>query len=85
MEGVLLRARKRVVLAKRDDTIELEDLQTAVDAFIDPLDENLLALQEAAAVLACSDHRFLPERYRDADRTALRTAYDQARRLLGGK
>jgi SpoVK/Ycf46/Vps4 family AAA+-type ATPase len=82
VEAVLVRARERAVLAKRDDTLALEDLQTAVDAFIDPLDENLLALQECAAVLACSDRRFLPERYRDADRSALRTTYDQARRLL---
>jgi AAA+ superfamily predicted ATPase len=82
VEAVLVRARERAVLAKRDDSLALEDLQTAVDAFIDPLDENLLALQESAAVLACSDRRFLPERYRNADRPALRTAYETSRRLL---
>jgi hypothetical protein len=31
----------------------------------------LLALQELAAVLACSDRRHLPERYRSADRDKL--------------
>jgi AAA+ superfamily predicted ATPase len=82
VEAVLVRARERAVLAGHDDTLELEDLQTAVDAFIDPLDENLLLLQEAAAVLACSDRRFLPERYREVDRAALRTLYDTARRQL---
>lgn len=82
VEAVLVRARERAVLAKRDDTLALEDLQTAVDAFIDPLDENLLQLQEAAAVLACSDRRFLPERYREIDRTGLREAYDKARHRL---
>jgi hypothetical protein len=50
-----------------------------VDAFIDPLDPNLLALQELAAVLACSDRRYLPGRYRDADRTQLLEAYQHAR------
>jgi hypothetical protein len=35
-----------------------------------------------AAVLACSDRRFLPERYRESDRAALRLSYDEARRLL---
>ncbi|CAM3063763.1 ATP-binding protein [Rariglobus hedericola] len=82
VEAVLVRARERAVLAKRDDTLELEDLQTAVDAFIDPLDENLLALQEAAAVLACSDRRFLPENYQTMDRSVLRSAYESAKRML---
>jgi hypothetical protein len=82
VESVLVRARERAVLAGRKDGLELEDLRTAVDAFIDPLDENLLALQELAAVLACSDRRFLPERYAHADRTALREAYEAARRMI---
>ena len=42
-----------------------------MNSFIDPLDPNLLALQELAAVLACSDRRYLPERYRDTDRALL--------------
>ena len=82
VESVLVRARERAVLAGRGDALELADLQTAVDAFIDPLDENLLALQELAAVLACSDRRFLPERYAHADRAALREAYEAARRMV---
>ena len=82
VEAVLVRARERAVLSGHDDSIALEDLQIAVDAFIDPLDENLLALQELAAVLACSDRRFLPERFQHADRAALRTAYESARAIL---
>jgi len=31
----------------------------------------LLALQELAAVLACSDRRYLPEHFQKADRAAL--------------
>ncbi len=71
VEAILTRAKERAVLAKRDDDVQLGDLEEAVNSFIDPLDPELLALQELAAVLACSDRRYLPERYRDADRAAL--------------
>ena len=71
VEAILTRAKERAVLARRDDDVRLGDLEEAVNSFIDPLDPELLALQELAAVLACSDRRYLPERYRDADRAAL--------------
>ncbi len=71
VEAMLTRAKERAVLAKRDDDVQLADLEEAVNSFIDPLDPELLALQELAAVLACSDRRYLPERYRDADRASL--------------
>ena len=82
VESILVRARERAVLAGRVESLELDDLKTAVDTFIDPLDENLLALQELAAVLACSDKRFLPERYAAADRGEMREAYEAARRMV---
>ena len=68
IEAILVRAKERAVLAKRDAEVRVEDLRGAVQSFIDPLDADLLQLQELAAVLACSDRRFLPEAYRDADR-----------------
>jgi AAA+ superfamily predicted ATPase len=71
IEAILTRAKERAVLAKRDDDVQLADLEGAVDSFIDPLDPELLAMQELAAVLACSDRRYLPEKYRDADRATL--------------
>jgi len=71
VEAILTRAKERAVLAKHDDDVQLGDLEEAVNSFIDPLDPELLALQELAAVLACSDRRYLPERYRGADRAAL--------------
>jgi AAA+ superfamily predicted ATPase len=71
VEAILIRSKERAVLARRDDDVQLGDLQEAVDSFIDPLDPDLLALQELAAVLACSDRRYLPERYRQADRASL--------------
>jgi SpoVK/Ycf46/Vps4 family AAA+-type ATPase len=75
IEAILTRSKERAVLAKRDDDVQLSDLEEAVNSFIDPLDPELLALQEHAAVLACSDRRYLPERYRDADRAALIEAF----------
>ncbi len=71
VEAILIRAKERAVLASRDLDVQLADIQEAVNSFIDPLDPNLLALQELAAVLACSDLRFLPERYRTVDRAVL--------------
>ena len=71
VEAILTRAKERAVLAKRDDDVQLADLQQAVDSFIDPLDPDLLSLQELAAVLACSDRRYLPERYGQSDRASL--------------
>jgi hypothetical protein len=58
-------------LAKRDNDVQREDLEEAVNSFIDPLDPDLLRLQELAAVLSCSDKRYLPERYRNSDRGLL--------------
>ena len=71
VEAILIRARERAVLAKRDDDVQLTDLQEAVNSFIDPLDPDLLRLQELAAVLACSDRRFLPEACQNLDRALL--------------
>jgi SpoVK/Ycf46/Vps4 family AAA+-type ATPase len=68
VESILIRAKERAVLAKRDDDVQRGDLEEAVSSFIDPLDPNLLTLQELAAVLACSDKRYLPPRYAGADR-----------------
>jgi AAA+ superfamily predicted ATPase len=71
VEAILIRARERAVLDKRDDDVQLRDLQEAVNSFIDPLDPDLLRLQELAAVLACSDRRFLPEAFQNVDRGLL--------------
>ncbi len=68
IESILMRAKEKAVLANRDADVQCSDLEEAVSSFIDPLDPDLLALQELAAVLACSDRRYLPERYLAADR-----------------
>jgi AAA+ superfamily predicted ATPase len=83
VESIVIRAKERAVLAKRDDDVRREDVQGAVESFIDPLDPNLIALQELAAVLACSDRRYLPARFRDADRAALGEEFRKRALLLG--
>jgi SpoVK/Ycf46/Vps4 family AAA+-type ATPase len=83
VEAILIRAKERAVLASRDGNVELSDIEEAIESFIDPLDPNLLLLQELAAVLACSDRRYLPERYRDADRSLLVEQFAQARMRVG--
>jgi AAA+ superfamily predicted ATPase len=71
VESILIRAKERAVLANRDDDVQRGDLEEAVNSFIDPLDPNLLKLQELAAVLACSDRRYLPQHYLAADRALM--------------
>jgi AAA+ superfamily predicted ATPase len=71
VEAILVRSKERAVLARRDQDVQLEDIQEAVSSFVDALDPALLQLQELAAVLSCSDRRFLPERFAAADREAL--------------
>ncbi|MHB9008896.1 MAG: ATP-binding protein, partial [Limisphaerales bacterium] len=81
-DAILTRAKERAVLARRDDDVQREDLEEAVRSFIDPLDPALLALQELAAVLACSDRRYLPARFQDADRAALTEQFDRLKLAL---
>ena len=83
VESILIRAKERAVLAKRDDDVQRGDLEDAVSSFIDPLDPNLLHMQEEAAVLACSDRRYLPASYRDADRGALLEDFARLKLRIG--
>ncbi len=71
VESVLIRAKESAVLNERDQNVTLEDIQNAVQSFLDPLDPNLLALQELAAVMSCSDQRYLPTQYLECDRVEL--------------
>jgi SpoVK/Ycf46/Vps4 family AAA+-type ATPase len=75
VESIVLRAKERAVLAKRDDNVMVEDYIGAIESFIDPLDPQLLRMQELAAVLACSDKRYLPELYLNAKREELYTEF----------
>ena len=81
VEAILTRAKERTVLAQHEGDVRLEDLREAVDSFIDPLDPNLLALQELAAVLSSSDKRYLPPKYRDVDRALLQEEFARLKLL----
>jgi len=83
VESILTRAKERAVLAKRDADVHRSDLEEAVTSFIDPLDPELLALQELAAVLACSDRRYLPPRYATADRGPMQEEFARLRLRAG--
>jgi SpoVK/Ycf46/Vps4 family AAA+-type ATPase len=81
VESILVRAKERAVLAGHDDEVKLADLEDAVHSFIDPLDADLLRLQELAAVLACSDKRYLPPQYQDLDRGELAEEFARLKRV----
>ena len=83
VEAILVRAKERAVLAGRDQAVALDDVREAIEVFIDPLDPQLLALQELAAVLACSDRRYLPEAYAGQPRENLLAEFNRLRRLPG--
>lgn len=75
IESIVIRAKERAVLAKRDNNVTPEDFIGAITSFIDPLDPSLLTLQELAAVLACSDKRYLPKNYLDMKRDDLYSTF----------
>ncbi len=74
VEAMLLRAKEQAALDNRTE-VRLADLQDAVASFVDPLDPTLIAMQDLAAVLACSDTRFLPACYRDVERATLTNTF----------
>ena len=83
IESIVIRAKECAVLAGRDDDVQRGDLEEAVNSFIDPLDPDLLAMQELAAVLACSDRRYLPEHYANSDRSGLLDNFSRLKQRLG--
>jgi hypothetical protein len=81
VEALLVRSLERAVLARRDEELRETDLIEAIESFIDPLDPDLLALQELAAVRACSDRRLLPPKYAVLNRENVSDAFEAARRV----
>lgn len=83
VESIVIRAQECAVLAGRDADVQRADFEQAVNSFIDPLDPDLLALQELAAVLACSDRRYLPEQYMQSDRSVLLEKFSRLKQRFG--
>lgn len=79
VESIVVRAKEIAVLASRDHDVRLEDFCQAIDSFIDPLDANLLLVQEYAAVLACSDKRYLPARYSSVNRVVIEKKFAEVK------
>lgn len=76
VESMLNRALEAAELDGKE-TPEPAHIKDATSNFLDPLDPDLLRLQELAAVLACTDKRLLPEDYKDADRSVLRAEMER--------
>jgi SpoVK/Ycf46/Vps4 family AAA+-type ATPase len=81
-DSIMTRAREIAVLKQRDNDLQAGDIAEAVGSFIDALDPDLLRLQELAAILACSDSRYLPASCKNADRAALTQEFNTLKRSL---
>jgi SpoVK/Ycf46/Vps4 family AAA+-type ATPase len=81
-DSIITRAKETAVLHGRDNDLQADDVAEAVSSFIDALDPDLLRLQELAAILACSDSRFLPDTYKTANRSELTQEFNALKRLL---
>ncbi len=81
-DSIITRAKEIAVLNQRDNDIQVGDIEEAVGSFIDALDPDLLRLQELAAILACSDSRYLPETYKTANRAGLNQEFNTLKRSL---
>ena len=81
VEAIVIRSKEHAVLDNRSE-VTTEDFKVSIESFIDPLDPNLLALQELAAVLACSDKRYLPERYLNGNREDLYNTFIGLKAML---
>jgi SpoVK/Ycf46/Vps4 family AAA+-type ATPase len=81
-DAIITRAKEIAVLNQRDNNLQVADIDEAVSSFIDALDPDLLRLQELAAVLACSDSRYLPENYKIANRAELTQEFNGIKRLI---
>jgi SpoVK/Ycf46/Vps4 family AAA+-type ATPase len=64
IESVVLNA-KRQALSEGRSTVERADLQNALDAFIPSAQGLEKELQEMAAVLECTDRKFLPKEWQE--------------------
>jgi len=72
IESVLIRAKRHAVLAGRDQ-ITREDLRIEAEAYTPNLSKEEIELQILAAVLECSDKRFLPPILAGLDRGRVRS------------
>jgi AAA+ superfamily predicted ATPase len=82
VEAILVRARRRAFL-REAPRVEAEDVKAEAHAFLPPQHGEEIELQTLAAVIECSDQRFLPSRYREADRADLARMVTDLKTRLG--
>ncbi len=71
IESILIRAKRRAYLSGRD-VVSKEDLELEAGSYIPNLSKRELELQVLAAIVECSDKRFLPPRLANLDRGQVR-------------
>jgi SpoVK/Ycf46/Vps4 family AAA+-type ATPase len=67
IEGLIVRARRRAMLAGHEELL-VEDLQSELEAYLPPQYGEEIDLQIYAAIAECTDRRFLPDEFRDLNR-----------------
>jgi len=82
VEAIFVRARRRAFL-RGAAVVEAEDVKAESEAFLPPEHGEEIELQTIAAIVECSDKRFLPERYRDKDRGELSRRLTDLKTRLG--
>ena len=70
VEAILIRAKRRAYIEDRDQ-VSRDDLEREAENFIPNLSKDLLQQQILAAIVECSDRRFLPPRLARLDRDEL--------------
>ena len=79
VESILIRAKRRAYIEGREE-VSRADLELEAKSYIPNLNPRALELQSLAAILECSDRRFLPERLNALDRDDVQRRFGE---LLG--
>lgn len=81
IEGILVRAQRRALLSHREE-VSTSDLDEELSEYLPPQFGEEVDLQILAAVAECTDRRFLPAEYRDADRKQIAQRVAELKRFL---
>ncbi|RMG07162.1 MAG: ATP-binding protein, partial [Planctomycetota bacterium] len=81
IESILIRAKRRAYLGGREE-VRREDLELEAASYIPNLPKRELELQILAAIVECSDKRFLPERLARLDRGRVRERMRAIKRAM---
>ncbi len=82
IEGILVRAKRRSVLAGSAE-VRAKDIEAEMKDFMPPSYKDEIELQELVAVAECTSRDFLPERYRKVDSAGVVSRIRQLKMVLG--